>query len=132
MSSSPEDPNMNRIALFVTSVIALLALSTAPALAADFVWTTEQVTATRFMEADSEIIGPIEANLRVEVLHREGNLIRVKLPTLPKFGWIDASKTTETGPEGGELPFGLPADLGAAAEPAAEPATEPGTPAPTP
>ena len=34
----------------------------------------------------------------VEVLFRDGERIRVKLPASSKFGWIDTAKTTDTEP----------------------------------
>jgi hypothetical protein len=96
---------------FACLVIASLLLAT-PALAAEFVWTTEEASATRFLGADSKEVGTVESGKRVEVLFREGDRIRVKLPASSKFGWIDAGSTSETAPEGSSsepvIDLGLP------------------------
>lgn len=89
------------IALLVSTLVALVLL-VAPALAAEFVWTTEAVDATRFIEADSQVVGDIPSGERVEVLFRDGERLRVKLPASSKFGWIDASKAADSEP--GEPP----------------------------
>lgn len=86
----------HKVALLATILSALLLAS--PLLAADYVWTTEAVDATRFIEADSKVVGNISAGERVEVLFREGERIRVKLPESSSFGWIDAAKATENDP----------------------------------
>lgn len=89
---------MNRPIALLVSTLAALLLALAPALAADFVWTIEAVDATRFIEADSKVVGNIPAGERVEILFREGERIRVKLPASSKFGWIDTGKASEVEP----------------------------------
>jgi len=43
-------------------------------------------------------VGNVESGERLEVIFREGERIRVKLPESSKFGWIDSSRTSDTDP----------------------------------
>jgi hypothetical protein len=94
---------MNRAAALLLSTLVALLLALSPAFAADFVWTTEAVDATRFIEADSQVIEQIPAGERVEVIFRDGERLRVKMPASSKFGWIDAGKATDTEPGGAPI-----------------------------
>ncbi|MCP4870972.1 MAG: hypothetical protein GY898_19885 [Proteobacteria bacterium] len=89
--------------LFATLLLAV------PAMAADFVWTTAEVKATRFGVADTREVGTIESGKRIEVLFKDGERIRVKLPASSQFGWIDAASVSDTAPEGAssDAPIGL-------------------------
>lgn len=85
-------------------------LLAAPAVAAEFVWTTADVSATRFGGADSKEVGTIETGKRVEVLFRDGERVRVKLPASSQFGWIDAASVSDVAPAGAassDAPIGL-------------------------
>ncbi len=86
----------------VLASLFVVCLFATPAVAAEFVWTTAEVKATRFEEADSKEVGTIETGKRVEVLFREEGRIRVKLPASSTFGWIDATSVSDTAPDGAE------------------------------
>lgn len=105
---------MKRLVLTLVAFVAAV-LVALPALAADFVWTTEEVEASRFEEADSASVGTIEAGQRVEVLFAGADRVRVKLPATSKFGWIEAAKTTDVDP------VAAPEEPEAAPEPEPEP-----------
>ena len=109
---------MKRFLSILAAVVAALIVAV-PAIAADFVWTTAEVDATRFVEADSGSVGTIESGQRVEVLFKEGDRLRVKLPATSKFGWIDAGQTSETDPAA--TPEEAPAPEGEPAPDAGEP-----------
>jgi hypothetical protein len=89
---------MNRFAITLVTVVAAALMSLGTALAADFVWTTDSVDATRFIETDSAVVGSIDSGERLEVVFEEGARLRVKMPDAGVFGWVDAGKTTETDP----------------------------------
>ncbi len=82
---------------FLLALVCALMLLPAVASAADFVWATDAVEATRFTETTSKVVGKAEKGKRLEVLAREGERVRVRVEG-SKFGWIDAAKTTETDP----------------------------------
>ncbi len=84
--------------LRILSAVFALLLVAAPALGAEFVWLTETTNATRFVESDSDVVGNVEAGERLEVVFREGDRLRVKLPGSSKFGWVDSSRTSDTDP----------------------------------
>lgn len=93
--------------LSLLSLTAAL-LFPAAASAADFVYATEAMPATRWMESDSAEVGLTRVGQRMEVLFEEGDRVRVRLSG-GTFGWLDAAKVSETDPnpaEGGlqELP----------------------------
>ena len=88
-----------RLLLFSTAALLAAASFLVPSAAfgVDFVWTTETVQATRFVEADSADVGEVETGKRVELLATKGERVRVRVSGAT-FGWIDKSKTTETEP----------------------------------
>ncbi len=82
--------------LCATLMTAALLLP-ASAFAADFVWATGSVKATRWIEADTAEVGTAEEGQRLEVLYTEGDRVRVRVKGAT-FGWIDAASTTDTDP----------------------------------
>ena len=110
---------MNK-SLGIAVFVALCAPSSS-ALAADYVWATTEAPASRWIEPTTKDMGKVQANQRLELLFREGARLRVRVSG-SKFGWIDASVTTEVAPAGAEvapegdlpaggLPTGLPPGL---------------------
>jgi len=84
----------------ILSLSVLPLLIAVPAVGADFVWTTAEVKATRFEAADSKELATVESGKRVEVLFRDGERLRIKLPASSQFGWIDVASISDAAPEG--------------------------------
>jgi hypothetical protein len=114
---------MNRWPASVSLAASLaVGVAASPAAAADFVWATASVKATRWVEKDSPEVGEVEPGKRLEVLFSRGERLRVRVQGA-RFGWIDAAMTTDVEPpkpegegsDGGEGglpgPGGLPIDL---------------------
>ena len=82
---------------FLLALVCALMLVPAVASAADFVWATDAVEATRFVDKTSKVVGKAEKGKRLELLSREGERVRVRVEG-SKFGWVDAAKTSATDP----------------------------------
>lgn len=88
---------MTRLLPRALALLVSLLLVPQVALAVDFVWTTDVVSATRFTESDSSDVGEIEKGKRVELLSTDGERLRVRVKGA-SFGWIDKAKTTDIEP----------------------------------
>lgn len=77
-----------------------------PAVAADFVWATKDLTARRWEDAATPTAGDVKTNDRLEVVYKTEGWYRVKLAKSPKFGWVPADAVTATMPAGAEPPPG--------------------------
>lgn len=80
-------------------LLPLLALLPAIALADEAVFVTAPTPATRFVEADSKVVGEAEPGKRLDVLARDGDRVRVKLAP-GSYGWLPASAVTDQAPAG--------------------------------
>lgn len=85
---------MKQFALILALVLGLPAAASA----ADFVWAKEAVDATRFVEADSKVVGKLTPDQKAEVLFRSTDKVRVRVGAT--FGWVPVSKVTATNPAG--------------------------------
>jgi hypothetical protein len=86
----------------------LLLLSLAFAQDPEQAWLVEDATALRF--PDAEVPGPeLDANERVTVLFREGDLVRVRAGD--EYGWVPSAKITTTAPEGATIPTEPPPEF---------------------
>jgi len=95
---------------FVVPVLAM-ALSF-PAMAAEYVYATQDLEARRWQEAETPTSGAIATNDRLEVVYRGEGWLRVRLSKSPKFGWVAATAVTDVAPAGAELAPTGPGALG--------------------
>jgi hypothetical protein len=80
--------------------LLLLALP-AGAHAADFVYATGTVPATRWMDASSSEVGTTKEGQRMEVIYEEGARLRVRVAG-STFGWVDRTAVSEEDPNPAE------------------------------
>mgnify|MGYP006919734033 CR=1 FL=1 len=81
-------------------VLLLLGLP-AVASAADYVYATGTVAATRWLETDTAEVGVTKPGQRMEVLFTEGDRLRVRLSG-SSFGWLNRGDVGDTDPNAGE------------------------------
>ena len=86
---------------FSVIVAAALCTSAATALAQDsdpgYVWVVTEASATRFLEPDSSEVEKTAVGDKLQVVHRNGERIRLRFKG-SKFGWVDAATVSTTEP----------------------------------